>query len=78
MLLLLLCLAPGPLVVLCLVLAWRYHRVRKERDDAMNERDGLAALSCEIHQANYRLACELYGQPTVDGAIRKSHTQGKN
>lgn len=76
---LLLYLAPGGLAVVCLfLLALRYRRIRRERDEARRECDGLAALSCEIHQANYRLACELYGQPAVDAAIRKSDNAGRN
>lgn len=79
MLLLLLSLAPGSIAVLCLcLLALRHRRIRKERDDAMQERDGLAAFACEIRQANYRLACELYGRPAVDAAIRKSNGAGGN
>lgn len=35
-----------------------------------------AALVALVHEANYRLACDLYGRGTVDHAIAQAHKRG--
>lgn len=77
MLLIILALSVTAVACLC-ILAVRYRRVRRERDTARQECQGLECAACEINRANYRLACELYGQQAVDAAIRKSEHGGKN